>query len=278
MALYRQRRKYGYRKKKSVAPSTALLTTRGIRTLPKITKPRAQQVVATVGMVKRMIGRRIENKMCSHAPFSAGTSFNSTITSGDVYPVLPHVQAGNEDCNRLGSSIQPKGLYVKGELGLNGNTQANNKPIVARVMILSQRNIRSESEIALFDWGSLLKSNDDVAAVSSSIPYNSFDSNIYPVNKDSFTVHYDKKFYLTPVASEGSSQEVRAGQHKFFSCKIKCPKNLIWDDSAKVNSLFCTNFCPFIVIGYQYADDQGGDTVMTRVIANCRSFLYFEDA
>lgn len=262
-------------RRKTTAPATALVTASGVKTIPKVSQVDKQKTVATVGMVKRMLGKARENKMCSRRILNS-TAFNSTITS-DVYSLLPQVPLGTDDYQRIGDAIQPRALYVKGDIGLDTTAQVDNKALVARVMILEQRDIKSDNNlVASFQSGSLLKVNDPALGVIDKAYDTSPDNNILPINKTLFKVHYDRKFYLAPTNPDYSIEE-QTKQKRFFTAKIRCPKNLYWD-SGSTNPTYCKNFCPFIVVGYQYADDTGGDVLNARVILNCRSFLYYEDA
>lgn len=263
-------------KRRTAAPATALVTASGVKTIPKVSQVDKQKTVATVGMVKRMLGKARENKMCSRRVLNS-TVFNSAVAPGDVYSLLPQVPLGTDDYQRIGDAIQPRALYVKGDIGLNTPDQTNNKALIARVMILEQRDIKSDNNlIASFQVNALLKVNDPSTGIIDkpydTAPYN----NIMPINKTLFKVHYDRKFYLAPTNPDVSNEELTK-QKRFFTAKIRCPKNLYWD-SAATNPTYCKNFCPFMVIGYQYADDTGGDITLQRVIANCTSFLYYEDA
>lgn len=245
-------------------------------------KWRTNAKLATVGAVKRIIARGRENKMVSHQVEKA--FHNSLITNADFYPIMPQVVQGGDDCQRVGNKIQPKGLYVKGEISLCSNSGQNfqsNLPIRVRVLILSMRNVKQTNLIAPnINYLNLLVSNDDATATHTVLPYDgSVTNHMYPVNKDMYIIHKDYQFTLCPdnqdtTANDGSPLYKA---HRFFKFKISTPKYLTFDyQGGGLN--WPINFAPFCAIGYCFPDGTAPDTTQTKIATNVRSFLYYEDS
>jgi len=160
---------------------------------PRVSRPTAQAVRA---IAKSVIRKEAEDKFVSVAQ---DQSFNSTITSpAECYPVMPAISIGTGDFQRIGDKVRGKYLYVKGHIQYNksyiDNPLVNNylPPSTVRVMILSQKNIKCSNLISSrVDTQHLLKDN---IATGTARPYNgSMMDNLSPINKDLFTVHFDKK-------------------------------------------------------------------------------------
>lgn len=214
--------------------------------------------------------------------------FNSQIsTAAECYPVMPPVTQGDGDHQRVGDKIKGRYLYVKGYVTYDqttvagGQSGAPNHPIVARLLILSQKNIRSNNLIPNVKVGNLL---DDRIGTDATRPFdglNSYDCTA-PINKDLFVVHYDRKIRLYPqgLAGAGSGSEVWTQGQKavFFKAKIKTPNTLTYDDSAMPTPGTATNFAPFMCVGWAYADGEAPpEPTVTPVHVQCQSTVYFTD-
>lgn len=272
--------KFRYKPRRRMGKAKAtVVTSKGVRTLPSVA---AANRLTTVAMVKRMIGKSTENKMAGRRIMN-NQSLDSVPTS--PFPVLPQVSQGTQDYQRIGESISPKGLYIKADMGIAAGTSSDNRPITARVMVLSLKAIKNEQFLSAgfgAQIAKLLKYNDITSGIIE-LPYGTQPfSNLPPINKDLFTVHADKRIKLYPVnTQEGSaSHEVRLGQLKRFSCKVKLPSTLHFDAQDGGWGNVATNACPFMIIGYEYSDGLPGDfaNAEVKLLVNAHSFLYYEDA
>lgn len=214
--------------------------------------------------------------------------FNSSISSGsECYPVMPLVTQGDGDHQRVGDKIKGRYLYVKGYVTYDQTTVASgqsggpNHPIVARLLILSQKNIKSNNLVqANVRVGNLLDDRIGTDATRSFTGANSYDITA-PINKDLFVVHYDKKIRLSPqgLAGAGNSDALWTQGQKavYFKAKIKTPNTLTFDDSAFTAGT-PTNFAPFMCVGWAYADGEAPpEPNVTPVHVQCQSTVYFTD-
>lgn len=202
---------------------------------------------------------------------------NSAIGSSDAVALIPTVSQGGDDFNRIGNRIAPTGLYLKGRLGTQYASQGNNRPLLVRVMVLSQKNVKDSTQIpGSFSYDNLLKAND-TSATTGNVAYDGTARNsLYPVNTDFFTVHYNRDFLLTPSLQNGTDSGIESNPKavRMFSCKIPVPKQLDYFSST---ATVPQNFAPFVVVGYCYSDGTSVDTTTTRVTSTMVSQLYFKD-
>ena len=251
----------------------------------KSRKPRSRPTVNTVkAIVKRAIGRVAENKFCGNETTQA---FNYRISSAsECYPILPTIGQGTDDYQRVGDSITPKYLTVKGAIqwdstflsGAGGSLPEFVPPTTIRVMILSQKNIKTQAQLSSADVAHLLKDNIGIgnARAYSGLSWD----NMAPINKDLFKVHMDRKFKMqwqTQSPTTGSSVwSFQTGNNltRTFSIRIKCPARLTFDDT---NGNSPNNFCPFICLGAVADDGSSPFIVDTPIRMKYQSVLYYED-
>lgn len=209
---------------------------------------------------------------------------NSSIGTGDCYPLIPAIPQGTDDWQRIGDKIKPKYLKVTchghlvadpvgGSPGITAGPQLNGVagqvPIMVRVIAFTQNDIKAASSGANVDVGQLLRGDNGAGTY-----FNGYTTDLLrPVNTDKFKVLKDKKFELVPCP--GHTQD---GQYKLFyqfSFKVKCPATLKYDNNS-VN--LPNNFAPFISVGYAYVNGQSPDTVATPLSFGVTSHMVFEDA
>lgn len=236
-------------------------------------------------MVKKAISRQAEDKFVG---VTSLTTHNSTISSpGECYAMVPAVSQGTGDYQRVGDKIRGKYLYIKGyvqytESFLNTvGTQGYIPPSTVRVMCLSQKNVKVASAVsANVDVAHLLKDNIGTGTARS-FSGSAFDC-VAPINKDLFTVHMDKKFkfnWVNHYRAGGSipTEALASGNDrtKYFTCRIKCPATLMFDDG---NLDFPNYFAPFICLGAVSDDGSGAFVAGAPYRLAIQSTLYFEDS
>lgn len=256
--------------------SLAGLPTRRRTTRPRLA-PRAAKAVTKV--VKRVIAKQTEVKHVGQNVVDA--RFNCTISGpSECYAILPNVTEGTDGHQRIGDKIRPKYLIVKGKL-MYDTSQAGSyiPPNTVRLLILSQKNVKVSSEVStLVDTSHLLKDNigTDVARAYTGSDFD----NLAPINKDLFHVYMDKKVRMRAQIEKNLGDVAPiigyATQRTYmFTCKIKCPASLYFDDG---NGNQANNFAPFFCLGAVMDDASGAVTVATPWRAVVQSELYFTDA
>jgi len=257
--------------------ATTTLKRRGPRqALP----PRAKTAVKAI--VKKAIDRSIQDKRVGFAVESA-VSHNSPIGPADCVPLINQIgpldsTVGNLDQQRQGDKIRLKNMLVRGILALKPEVQTSTQSLLVRVMILSQKDIKTGSSIVAgnVDAAHLLAPDYNTGPGADQQPYTgSTASTFRPINTDKFRVYYDKVFKLCPAQNVTVQNDMNVVRWSYRFSKSKLPANLTYDAG---NGDWANNFAPFLAIGYAYADGTAPDTVTTKVISHCDSYLTFEDA
>lgn len=226
--------------------------------------------------VLQVIHEQLEDK---HAFASqTTTNYNGTIDStAEFYDLCPSIPQGTDMGNRIGDQIRGKNLVVKGHIcmSLTGDSDANTR-IAVRLMALSSKigpsYYSNENNTAL---DRLLLAN------STAQKFNGDVLSLYlPVNREMWTVHYDKIHYLsmsqlyhTGATDVEVTRETRYTT-KFFTIRIPCKKLIRYGDGHA----WPTNFRPRFCLGYAHVDGSTADTVETQVAATWISDFTYEDA
>lgn len=260
--------------------SLAGMTTTRKTAKPRLSKPAA---AAVKRIAKSVVSRASETKFVS---LRQDQSFNSSISSaGECYPVMPQITQGTDDYQRIGDKVSGRTLYIKGHIQYNAaymNTPGANNytpPSTVRILILSQKNIKSNLQIPSapgVDVSNLLK--DNVAVGTGRAYVGAMTDNLAPINKDLFKVHFDKKVKMNAVyqSSDGTGTGGWIGMKAYyFSCRIKLPKTLYFDDTNGNNP---NNFAPFFCLGSVLEDGSSPYSVQTPYRVTFLSTAYFDDA
>lgn len=229
--------------------------------------------------VKTIVRGQIETKTAGHVLWN-GTQFNSGIDASDAVPILPAYPGGTSDASRLGDKVSMISCVVKGTISWNEDEEDAVQPIRVRVMCLSQKDITVQSQLTAFNWPKLLKVNDTAIAAENVAYTGDPLNNLYPINTELFTAHYDRQFDLVPnhLGTSGPAVGVVAGLTKNFvnfSFKVPTPKKLTFSNTADT---LCNNACPFIVLGYSYPSGQSPDSISTRVRGYAHAITKYKDA
>lgn len=244
----------------------------------RLTRPAAKAVTR---VVKRVLSRQDEVKHVGAQVVDA--AFNSSISaSSECYPILPSVTEGTAGHQRIGNKIKPKYLIVKGHLQYDHGFMGNfAPPSTVRVMILTQKNIKTSSDVgSRADVDHLLKDNVGTD-VGRAYTGGMFD-NLAPINKDLFGVVMDRKFKMLPqlYTGLGNTQDTNtktlSGTQRTYTFykKIKCPATLTFDDG---NSNVVNNYAPFVCLGAVTDDGSGPFSLNTPYHLTVQSELYFTD-
>lgn len=244
----------------------------------KVTKKAAVSVAAPAAAAIRQIAKQAvksqaETKFVTRL-VEQNVQHNSQISAGDFQQLLPLVQQGTDDWQRIGDSIRPTSLVVRGILSADNTYTTTNRVLMVRVVIVSAKatkNLTATTSLWTNYANSLLKPNLDSG--TQVVPFvGNTEELLYPINTDEFIVHMDKVFKIAPCSNDAGEEENPAST-RMWKKTIKLPKKLTYDTG--INSP--NNFCPFMGIGYVYADGTGPDVLTTKIISNVTSKLTYKD-
>lgn len=238
-------------------------------------KPRTKATISR--LVDNIINRKSETKFVS-TKTQDNVPHNGGITFPDVARICPRIGQGEQEWERLGDSIRPSSLVVRGVISMNRNYAPDNRVLLCRVFILSAKNVKCFTD---FTSGNipltrLLRVNDEFGTQAQAYSGAPLDPT-YDVNKELFNVHMDRTYRIAPSAQPGEGAkgvEENPASCAVFTKVIPTPKVLKYDDAKGTDP---TNFAPFMVVGYSFADGTGADLVNTRIITNVSSTLMFKD-
>lgn len=244
---------------------------------------------ATTAKAVRAIAKSVVRKEAEDKFISANGAvlFNSRISaSSECYPLIPQITQGTGDYQRIGDKVRGKYMYVKGYVQVDHEYLGQLSgaqyiaPFTGRCMILSQKNIKVGSEVASrADVNHLLK--DNVGTGTARGYTSTVLDNLAPINKDLFKVHMDRKFKFSWVSKfenePSTNNSIGVGQErtKYFTCRIKLPATMTFDDG---NGDWVNNFAPFLCFGAVNDDGQSPWLVGTPYRVGWLSTVYFEDS
>lgn len=203
-------------------------------------------------------------------------SLDAAIVAGtpNSIKLFPSIPLGSQANQRIGTKIEPRGLYVKGVISMS---TASSKVFLVRIMMVQNRNKNPPTTMPV---SSLLKSNTTGAGVGTlNVSYDGSQiRHLFPVNKDAYMVYYDKtvkicskSYYLN--AANTDTQQTSPNASVVFGARIPCPETLAIDDATGL----ANGFDPYLLIGFCDADGNGGVPTEHLNLVHT-STLYFADA
>jgi hypothetical protein len=263
---------------------------KGRKSAPKKRTALARPSRSFVKKVNSVIHKNAETKQKSYT--LGTTSFNSGVNAaGDILRVLPTIDQGTGEANRIGDTVTAQNIDVRGHFFINVTpnvvgSSGNPTAIPANARLMIRAFICSVKKYSNYDdavsnvgtWGpNFLKNGNASQALDGSI-----ESMYLPVNTDVITVHKEMKKYITiPAINTNVSTSIGfsntandySNSVKFFNANIKCKKVLKYDDT----SFSPQNYAPFMVISYAHLDGSNPDVLTTVISATYVSTLKFED-
>lgn len=230
--------------------------------------------------VKKVMSSQIESKQqMLDYPI---TAFNSAATSSsDILEILPKINQGGDNGQRIGDSITAQTLNVRGHYMLSQVTGANNSRIAVRMMCVSPKRYSTyaDSFANSTSWlSSVLQYGTTEQGLDGSIR-----SLYLPANTHTVTVHYDKVTYITqpftvaPISGTTSVSNDLTNSTKFFNFNIRVKgKKLKYDNLTPSNAP--NNFGPVLLFSYVKLDGSAADTVTTNALLSYLSTVTYEDA
>ena len=253
----------------------------------KVFKPRPKTTrrpkTNMVKLVKQIVQKTQETKQISKQ--YTVTAFNSAINgAGDQMVVLPDISVGAGQYQRIGASIKPIKLVIRGYIQYKSDNNAGARMIGVRQFCYSDRtvstynsNLLAGSNFQLLDTGS---SSGNFTGTQ--LNFNT------PHNKDQFKFYSDKRYImmkpygLTNTLSPTSSTDLTAVDKSLYRPFVitipasKMPATLRYDDTNSTS--LPVNFAPFLSVGYCDLLGYTGDTTATQILTTWVSTLYYKDA
>lgn len=228
--------------------------------------------------VNKIINRKIQTKKVTHA--LAFLAFNSGITSAsEFYPLVPILSPGVGDNQRIGDSIEPVKIVVKGYITFLANSIVSAEELISRMFIFQDKSVKSHNNVGQMN----LKLIDSGAAPT--IFNGSIYDTIYPHNTEHFSWYMDKRrshmkpYGYTNSVSTTQITSMNKTLVQFFSftfTKKHLPAKLYYDSADLL--AYPTNFNPVIALGYAYAQNNTPDVAETKLGMTYTSTLYYKDA
>ena len=244
-------------------------------------RPTARKPLAK--MVKQIVLRNQETKQISNQ--YTLTAFNSGINgAGDQMTVMPPIGLGTGQYQRIGSSIKPVKLVIRGYIQYKSDANAGARMIGVRQFCYSDRTVSTYNTNTLAGGNYQLL---DTGSSSGNFTGTTLNFNT-PHNADQFKFYADKKhvimkpYGLTNTLSPTASTELTAvdkSMYKPFVITIpasKMPASLKYDDTNSLTQP--VNFAPFLSVGYCDLLGYTADTTATQIVMTWVSTLYYKDA
>lgn len=252
----------------------------------KSLKKTSNKALVTKSQLYRAIRRNVETKFATNQ--YTFTLFNSGINAiGDYITVLPQIINGTGQNNRIGHSIRPIKLVIKGYVCYNTDALAASSAYLsasmlgARLFLFQDKTNRcyanTVTSYALLDAGGT-STTFSGTAIQWCLPH----------NNDEFKFFADKRMkILKPFGYTNSTTPTNATDITSFNSSMfrpfvitltqkHMPAVLNFDDSLSV--YYPTNFSPYMALGYCDLLNKAADVVNTRLGMEFTATLYYEDA
>jgi len=242
-------------------------------------KRRIRKSNVTLQKVKRMISRSQETKMASNE--YGYTLFNSAISSSsDLISVLPAITRGTDENYRIGTTIRPIKMVIRGYINYNtyANTNVNASEILTRMFLVQDKAVKCYTDKSNFSLDLLDKGGLPEQFTGTALNY------LLPHNNQRHKFLADKKHViLKPYGFFGTSTTPMASVHtsmfRPFTITLtrkQLPASLIYDENESVSHPI--NFAPYLALGYADAFNGTPDTTATQLGISFVSTLYYKDA
>lgn len=228
-------------------------------------------------VVRSIVNRTQETKYVT-CPVEINVAHNSAMGQSDQFRVMPAVGPGTGDFQRVGDTIRPTGLWLRGVIAMNTSTI---KPLAVRILCLQFKGNKTWTAAqnawsTNSDYKNLLKYNTETGSADN-LEFTGNQQDLFmPVNREMFDVLGDRTLKLTGHLNNTATESAPHGTlSRSFAMKIRTPPVIRYSNSTTTEP---QNFAPFFTVGYSYLDGTAPDTVTTAVIANVYAQLYYKDS
>lgn len=239
--------------------------------------------LVTKKQLYRAIRRNVETKIASNS--TGWTTYNSSIGSaGDRLTLLPSIAQGTAQNQRIGNSIKPLKLVIRGYVAYNAQQSSANldaRMLGVRMFVYQDKVVKSYAN-GVNNWQLL-----DLGGTSGSFDGTPINFNT-PHNTDMFIFYADKRFKMlkpygytntgTPSTTITLTGVDSSMYHPFTITLTQkhLPSVLKFDATEDAN--FPINFAPYFSLGYCDLLNNSADALITQVGCSYVATLYYEDA
>lgn len=241
--------------------------------------------------IEKVIAGTQETKFAVDYPYNTQTAsdlyqainFSSGITStNELYNLIPRVNVGSDDHQRIGNRITPVSLKNITSVFIPYSEARTAMSVFVDVYYLTSKTVKTDNIMANIPTDFLLNAGD-----GTNVPYDGTAQTAdLPINKSAFTVIKHKRVHLQLSAGDPNSVLVGSfvnsavvttcGYSARWKLKIKLPPVLTYMNE---NVNYPSNSLPFMCLGF-HAIDANGDTapITPRVFCRSQSQMYYKDA
>jgi len=246
--------------------------------------------------VKMVANQNVAGPATGGTEFVFGSGLNASVPGGTVLTgfgfvngkttpnqqLIPPLQQGLTNANRIGNVITPKKLVLKYSLYANPSTEtgslpANNNPFInlpfyCRVIVFRHRYAQDD-----FSQNGIL----DLGATTGDISGN-VESMYEPYNRDEYKILYSKTHYMQPQRHQltgsgnftGQNMDDKAKQIVIKRTSIKLPKRIRYNENS--SSPADAGF--FLAVCVVNSDGTPVSSTQTRVSLSAETYMSFTDA
>jgi len=182
-----------------------------------------------------------------------------------LHTIIPDIAQGNERNDRVGAKLKLNSINIKGKIDVPADDNPvlgndDRAQIFVRMYVISVKNATDLPTI-ITEWNSdyndlFFKNNSNPTA-----PTGQYIDMLSDVNRELFTVHYDKvmkldrslAYFPDPTSSSGAGTQKPVSKEFSIHLKVK-NKHLTYNAPTSVQPL---NFRPFVVCQFAYGNGAG---------------------
>jgi len=220
--------------------------------------------------VLQVIRAEAEDKAICTTPEPGFLPFTLNAVS-DLREIIPDIGIGANDHQRIGRQIRGKKLQIWGHLELLNTLalQALQGPtrIIVRLLVISDKRCANYDGVTSTFLNNIIDLGSSTTNIDGTIGgLNNVRSMYLPLDSNTCTVHYDKRFYLdTPKIYNTTGLQLTGipvgNTIKTFKMSIPCKKLLRYTDSS--NSP--TNFAPYLTGCYFQANGDANSQNLVKI-------------
>lgn len=246
-------------------------------------KVASKNKLVTKAQLYRAIRRNVETKIASNS--TGFTLYNSAIGSaGDRLTILPSISQGTAQNQRVGNTIKPLKLVIRGYVAYNAQQSGANidaRMLGVRYFVYQDKTVKSYAN-PVNNWQMLDLGGTSGTFDGTVINFNS------PHNNDMFNFYADRRIKMlkpygytntgTPSTTITLTGVDSSMYHSFTITLTQkhLPAVLKFDQSEDYN--FPINFAPYFSLGYCDLLGNSADALLTQVGCAYTATLYYEDA